>query len=205
MKLSNCDIIISAAWKSQYPDQPVPEIAFAGRSNVGKSSLINMLTNRKKLARTSSRPGKTRTINFYDIDSRIRFVDLPGYGFARVSKDEKDKWAKMIEEYLNSREYLVEVILLVDMRHTPTDDDLMMYDWIKSMGFNGIVVATKADKVKRSQRQKKINKIRQKLLMGPSDVLLEMSSETRKGKYEFWDMVNQLMEINGYDITFERQ
>src|SRR6056297_1262085 len=160
MKISNTDIIISAAWKDQWPEDKTPEFAFAGRSNVGKSSLINMLTNRTKLARTASRPGKTRIINFYDIDGKIKFVDLPGYGFARVSKAEKNKWSKMIETYLSEREILLQVLLLVDLRHQPTSDDIMMFDWIKEMGFNGIVIATKADKVKKSVLPKNINRIK---------------------------------------------
>jgi GTP-binding protein len=205
MKISNSKIIISAAWKEQWPDDKIPEFAFAGRSNVGKSTLINMLVNRIKLAFTSSKPGKTRIINFYDIDGKIKFVDLPGYGFAKVSKTEKEKWGKMIEGYLSERENLVEVILLVDIRHKPTNDDVVMYNWIKSMGFNGIVIGTKADKVKRAQMPKNINLIRKTLSMNVDGVLLPMSSTQRKGKYEFWDMINQLLEVNGFDTKFERQ
>lgn len=205
MKIDKSEIIISAAWKEQWPKDKTPEFAFAGRSNVGKSSLINMLLNRKKLARTSSKPGKTRVINFYNVDDKVKFVDLPGYGFAKVSKAEKEKWGKMIEGYLSQRENLVEVILLVDIRHKPTKDDVMMFNWIKGMGFNGIVIGTKADKVKRSQLPKSINRIRKTLNMDKEDFLLPISSSNRRGKYEFWDMINQLLEINNFDIEFERQ
>jgi GTP-binding protein len=205
MKISNTDIIISAAWKEQWPEDPSPEFAFAGRSNVGKSSLINMLTNRTKLARTSSRPGKTRVINFYDIDGKIKFVDLPGYGFAKVSKAEKVKWSKMIETYLSERKALLEVLLLVDMRHKPTSDDIMMYEWIKKMGFNGIVIGTKADKVKRSVLPKNINRIKKTLRMDADGFVLPISSSKKTGKYKFWDMINQLLEVNGYEERFERQ
>ena len=205
MKISNTDIIISAAWKEQWPEDKTPEFAFAGRSNVGKSSLINMLTNRTKLARTASRPGKTRIINFYDIDGKIKFVDLPGYGFARVSKAEKNKWSKMIETYLSEREILLQVLLLVDLRHQPTSDDIMMFDWIKEMGFNGIVIATKADKVKKSVLPKNINRIKKTLNMTEDDFLLPISSTKKIGKYKFWDMINQLLEVNGFEQRFERQ
>lgn len=205
MKIDKSEIIISAAWKEQWPNDKTPEFAFAGRSNVGKSSLINMLLNRKKLARTSSKPGKTRVINFYNVDDKVKFVDLPGYGFAKVSKAEKEKWGKMIEGYLSQRKNLVEVILLVDIRHKPTKDDVMMFNWIKGMGFNGIVIGTKADKVKRSQLPKSINRIRKTLNMNKEDFLLPISSSNRRGKYEFWDMINQLLEINNFDIEFERQ
>jgi len=205
MKISNTDIIISAAWKEQWPEDEAPEFAFAGRSNVGKSSLINMLTNRTKLARTSSRPGKTRVINFYDIDGKVKFVDLPGYGFAKVSKTEKHKWRKMIETYLSEREMLLEVLLLIDMRHKPSSDDIVMFNWIKEMGFNGIVIGTKADKVKKSVLPKNINLIKKTLNMSEDDFVLPISSSKVTGKYKFWDMINQLLEVNGYEQKFERQ
>ena len=135
MKINNCRFVISAVSPLQYPEDHKPEIALAGRSNVGKSSLTNMLINRKGLAKTSSTPGKTQTINFYDIDDKFRFVDLPGYGYAKVSKSHKATWGKIIETYLNKRENLLEVCLLVDMRHKPSADDVLMYEWIKSCGF----------------------------------------------------------------------
>ena len=136
--------MISAVAKSQYPEDQLPEIAFAGRSNVGKSSLINMLLNRRGLAKTSSTPGKTQLVNFYDIDGLFRFVDLPGYGFAKVSKTQKANWGKIIDTYLNTRENLLEVFQLVDIRHKPSGEDKQMYDWIKASGFSGIVIGTKA-------------------------------------------------------------
>lgn len=205
MKIKQSDFVISAVSQEQYPDDFLPEIAMAGRSNVGKSSLINMLINRKNLARTSSTPGKTQTINFYDIDNLFRLVDLPGYGYAKVSKESKKKWGKIIETYLRERTTLLEVIQLVDIRHKPTQEDKDMYKWIKSFGFNGIVVATKHDKVKKSQLKKHIDIIRKELGMGLDDVLVTTSTSTRKGKYEIWDIFNELFEINGHEIKFVRQ
>lgn len=205
MKIKNSEFVISAVSKEQYPDDLLPEIAMAGRSNVGKSSLINMLINRKNLARTSSTPGKTQLLNFYDLDNKFRLVDLPGYGYARVSKEHKKKWAGIIETYLRERETLLEVIQLVDIRHKPTQQDIDMYKWIKSFGFNGIVVATKLDKVKKSQLQKHINIIRKALEMDPEDVLVTTSTSTRKGKYEIWEIFNELFEVNGYEINFVKQ
>lgn len=205
MKIKKCEFVISAVNEDQYPDDLLPEIAMAGRSNVGKSSLINMLINRKNLARTSSTPGKTQTINFYDIDNEFRLVDLPGYGYARVSKEHKKTWGKIIETYLGSRKTLLEVILLVDIRHKPTADDVKMYKWITDYGFNGIVVATKADKLSRGQINKHLTVIRKELGMKPEAVLMPISSSSRAGKYEVWDMFNELFEVNGYDIRFEKQ
>ena len=205
MKIAKSDIIISAVSEKQWPDTPTPEFAFAGKSNVGKSSFINMALNRKKLARTSQRPGKTRTINFYNIDDKIKFVDLPGYGFAKVSKEEKDKWGNMMEEYISKRKNLLEVIMLVDLRHSPTEDDRLMYDYILQMGFNGIVLATKADKVKNSKFHKSLKRVREKLKMRPSDVLLPVSAKDKRGKYEFWDIINELLEVNGFKTRFEKQ
>lgn len=205
MKIKNSEFIISAVSPSQYPEEPLPEIAFAGRSNVGKSSLLNMLINRKNLARTSSTPGKTQTINFYNIDDLFRFVDLPGYGYAKVSKTQKKNWAKTIETYLNTSENLLEVIQLVDIRHKPTEQDKEMYDWILRCGFNGIVIATKLDKVKNSQLQKQLNLIRKELNMPNEAPLIPISSDNRRGKYKVWDLFNQIFEVNGFDIHLERQ
>jgi GTP-binding protein len=205
MKIKNSSFVTSAVWKEQYPEEPLPEIAFAGRSNVGKSSLINMLINRKGLAKTSSTPGKTQLVNFYDIDEKFRMVDLPGYGYARVSKSKKSEWGKIIDTYLSSRENLMEVMLLVDCRHKPTEDDREMYQWIKAYGYNGIVIATKSDKLSQSQLAKQLTVIRKELKMEPEAVLLSVSSEKRAGKYAIWDMFNELFEVNGYDVHFERQ
>lgn len=205
MKIKNSSFVTSAVWKEQYPEELLPEIAFAGRSNVGKSSLINMLINRKGLAKTSSTPGKTQLVNFYDIDGVFRMVDLPGYGYARVSKSKKSEWGKIIDTYLSSRENLMEVMLLVDCRHKPTEDDREMYQWIKAYGYNGIVIATKSDKLSQSQLAKQMTVIRKELKMDDNSVLLAVSSEKRDGKYTIWDMFNELFKVNGYDICFERQ
>lgn len=205
MKISQCRFVISAVSPAQYPDDHKPEIALAGRSNVGKSSLTNMLINRNGLAKTSSTPGKTQTINFYDIDDQFRFVDLPGYGYAKVSKSQRGTWGKIIETYLNKRENLLEVCLLIDMRHKPSDDDVLMYEWIKSCGFMGIVIGTKSDKLKRSQLKPQEKLIRETLGMTREDVFLPASAETRDGKYQIWDFLNRLFEERNCPIYFERQ
>ena len=205
MKIKQSSFVISAVAPSQYPEDGLPEIAFAGRSNVGKSSLINMLLNRRGLAKTSSTPGKTQTVNFYDIDGIFRFVDLPGYGFAKVSKTQKASWGKVIETYLKSRENLLEVIQLVDIRHKPTQEDRHMYDWIKSFGFNGIVVATKGDKLGKNQIAQQMKVIRKTLDMAPDAVLICISSSERTNKYEVWDLFNALFEANELGIHLERQ
>src|SRR5690554_3566716 len=163
MKITDAQLEKIAVNKTQYPDENLYEIAFAGRSNVGKSSFINSMVNRTNLARTSGKPGKTRTINFYNINEEFRFVDLPGYGYAQVSKREKEKWGYIIEEYLNSRPNLLEVVLLVDIRREPTDQDLLMYNWINTFNFTGIVIATKADKITRGKYHQNIKIIKNKL------------------------------------------
>lgn len=205
MKIKNSQFVISAVAKSQYPEDQLPEFAFAGRSNVGKSSLINMLLNRKGLAKTSSTPGKTQLVNFYDIDGLFRFVDLPGYGFAKVSKAQKEGWGNIIDTYLNTRQNLLEVFQLVDIRHSPTREDKDMYAWIKSAGFNGIVVATKSDKLNRNQAAQQIKLIRKELGMEKDDVIIQVSSQNRDGKYEFWDTINALFEANDIDIRMVKQ
>ena len=192
MNLNNVSLMLSAVSKRQYPNTDLPEIAFAGRSNVGKSSLINKLLNRKKLARVSAQPGKTATINFYDIDKKMIFVDLPGYGFAKVSKQEKEKWGKMIEDYLNEREQLVQVVLLVDMRHKPTNDDVMMFNWIVDSGFEPVVIATKKDKVKPSQREDALKLIKDTL--GIDDVI-PFSSEKGDGVDEVWALFKEMIGV----------
>lgn len=186
MKINKVELIISAVSKAQYPDGALPEIALAGRSNVGKSSFINTMLQRKNVARISSKPGKTRTINFYLINDQFYFVDLPGYGFARVSKKEKEKWGQMMEEYFQTRETLKVVVLLVDIRHQPTKDDQMMYDYLKHYQIPVIVVATKADKISRGNWQKHLKIVRETLKMAPEDKLLLFSSETGQGKDEAW-------------------
>ena len=205
MKIQNSRFIISAVKRDQYPEDELPEIAMAGRSNVGKSSLINMMINRKGLAKTSSTPGKTQTINFYDLDGKMRLVDLPGYGYARVSKDKKSGWGKIIESYLVNRPNLMEVFLLVDLRHDPSEDDRLMYEWIRTFGYKGVVIATKADKIKNSQLQVRKKALRDKLGMSEDDVVIVTSADSRKGKYDLWDFINGLLELKGFEVRFERQ
>lgn len=168
----------------QYPTSGLPEIAFAGKSNVGKSSLLNGLINRKKLARTSAQPGKTQTINFYNVEEQLYLVDLPGYGYARVSKADRERWAKVIEDYLHKRETLKQVVLLVDGRHTPSANDQMMMDWIKSFGYEPLVIATKMDKLKRSQHSKAVKTIANTLNVKPGNVL-SFSAITKMEKKKY--------------------
>lgn len=179
MKFKNIKLEQVAGFKSQWPSENIEEIAFVGRSNVGKSSFINAFLGRKSLAKTSSTPGKTRTINFYNIDDKFRLVDLPGYGYAKVSKKEKEKWDKLINEYLHDRENLKEVFLLVDIRHEPTDLDLQMYQWIIDSGFTGFIIATKYDKISKGQLQKHINAIKKKLNVEDEGLIFAYSSENK--------------------------
>lgn len=174
---------------STLPDNKYPEIAFAGKSNVGKSSLINGLLNRKSLARTSATPGKTQTINFYNINDELYLVDLPGYGYAKVSEAEKVKWGKLIERYLHNSKQLKAVFLLIDIRHEPSANDRMMYDWIVDMGYNPIIIATKLDKIKRSQIQKQMKLIKTTLNLVPGTVIIPFSATTKQGRDEIWELV----------------
>ena len=174
---------------SKLPDNTLPEFAFAGKSNVGKSSLINALMNRKAYARTSSQPGKTQTINFYNINKELYYVDLPGYGYAKVSLEAKEKWGKMIERYLKNSAMLKMVFLLIDIRHEPSANDKMMYDWIVAQGFQPIIIATKLDKIKRSQKDKQLKLIRQELGLIPGTVIIPFSSVTKQGRDEIWELV----------------
>jgi len=192
MIIKDCRFLISAVSSSQYPEGDLPEIAFAGRSNVGKSSLINSLLNRKKLVKVSSNPGKTRTINFFMINEELVLVDLPGYGYAAVSKAEKLKWASMIEEYLINRENLKSVVLLVDIRHKPTSDDKMMYDFIKHYRGRVIVVATKRDKISNNALFKYIRIIKETLGTDERDVIIPYSSENHSGREELWEEIISL-------------
>ena len=194
MEFVNASLLTTAVKYEQYPPCDVPEIALVGRSNVGKSSLINCLANRKNLARTSSTPGKTATINFYDIAGKYRIVDLPGYGYAKVSKQEKEKWAGMIENYLAKRENLVQVIQLVDARHKPTADDKMMFDWICSYNYEPFVVATKLDKLKKSQIEANLTAIYEDLQLSEESVVIPFSSETREGRDEVLDLIDYVLE-----------
>ena len=204
MKIRTLDFLISAVWPEQYPEGNLPEIAFAGRSNVGKSSLINMLLNRKNFARTSQTPGKTQTINFYEINGDFRFVDLPGYGYAKVSKSQRESWGKIIGTYLESRENLVEIIQLVDSRHKPSDEDKSMYSWIREAGFNGIVIATKADKLKQSELARNLKMIERELGCEDS-IIIPVSAVKRRNKYKVWDLFLEIFKVNGYDVVLERQ
>lgn len=174
---------------SKLPDNQLPEIAFAGKSNVGKSSLINALMNRKSYARTSATPGKTQTINFYNINEEMYLVDLPGYGYAKVSEQEKIKWGKLIERYLHGSKQLKAVFLLIDIRHAPSANDKMMYHWIVEMGFHPIIIATKLDKIKRSQIQKQIKIVKQGLDLIPGTMVIPFSAETKQGRDEIWELV----------------
>ena len=189
MNLNNVELLISAVKRAQYPDNKLPEIAFAGRSNVGKSSLINKILNRKSLARVSAKPGKTATINFYNIDKTMNIVDLPGYGFARVSPQEKKKWGLMIDEYLKTRENLKQVILLVDSRHKPTVDDKVMINFIRNVCDRCVVVATKFDKLKKSEQQKNLMTIINELQLDGDDIIIPFSTVTGVGREEFWEYV----------------
>ena len=179
---------------SKLPENDKIEVAFAGKSNVGKSSLINALMNRKALARTSSQPGKTQTINFYNINDAMYLVDLPGYGYAKVSQSEKEKWGKLIERYLQGSQMLKAVFLLIDIRHEPSANDKMMYDWIVSNGYEPIIIATKLDKIKRSQVQKQIKILRMGLGMSKEGVLIPFSAETKQGRDEIWELIDTLQE-----------
>ncbi len=193
MNLHNVSLTISAVAPKQYPNSSVPEIAFAGRSNVGKSSLINKLLNRKSLARVSQKPGKTATINFYNIDNALYIVDLPGYGYAQVSKAEKKKWADMIETYLGTRTQLSQVVLLVDSRHTPTKDDVTMMEYIRSYCPRAVVVATKCDKLGKNKLEESLRNIIQTLGLSGDDVIIPFSTVKAMGVEEFWSYVDAVV------------
>lgn len=192
MKVTTADIVISAVRPNQYPDTQFPEIALAGRSNVGKSSFINKMLNRKALARTSSKPGKTQTLNFFLINEQLFYVDVPGYGYAKVSKKEREAWGKMIETYITTREQLRAVILLVDLRHSPTEDDVMMYDFLKHYGIPVIIVATKADKIPKGKWDKHAKVVRETLKIEEGDELILFSSETGLGKEKAWSVIDRM-------------
>ncbi|HZW82962.1 MAG TPA: ribosome biogenesis GTP-binding protein YihA/YsxC [Candidatus Deferrimicrobium sp.] len=196
MKISSSEFIISAVGPKQYPETGLPEVALVGRSNVGKSSLINCFLNRNNFARTSSRPGKTGQLNYYLINNAFYFVDLPGYGFAQVSKDVKAQWGKMIEAYLNNRREIRAVIQLVDMRHPPSADDETMHNWLMSKNIPTLVVATKADKISRGQWQKHLKAIKEGLDLPGMDVILPFSAETRGGRDELHELVGDIVGVN---------
>ncbi|MBE6015450.1 MAG: YihA family ribosome biogenesis GTP-binding protein [Lachnospiraceae bacterium] len=192
MVIKNVNLEIVCGVTSTIPETDKPEVAFAGKSNVGKSSLINALMNRKSLARTSAQPGKTQTINFYNINDAMYLVDLPGYGYAKVSQSEKEKWGKLIERYLKNSGNLKAVFLLVDIRHDPGANDKQMYEWITYNGYKPIIIATKLDKIKRSQVQKQLKAIRVGLGLEKDSVLIPFSAETKQGREEIWELMDSL-------------
>lgn len=196
MIIKKSEFVISAVSKKQYPEEGLQEIALAGRSNVGKSSLINKVINRKNLARTSGKPGKTQTLNFYLINDEFYFVDLPGYGFAKVAATIKEKWAKFIEEYLGGREELKGVIHVIDIRHTPTNDDVIMYDWLQYFGIPTLVVATKGDKISRGQYQKHLKQIKETMKLPKDQPLIIFSAVTGEGLEEIHKWMEEIL-FNG--------
>ena len=189
MIIKNVSLETVCGITSKLPENIHPEVAFAGKSNVGKSSLINGLMNRKSLARTSSQPGKTQTINYYNINDEIYFVDLPGYGYAQANEHVKAQWGKMIEDYLHKSKQLTLVFLLIDIRHEPSANDKMMYSWIVEQGFQPIIIATKLDKIKRSQVQKCIKILKEGLELVPGTKVIPFSSQTKQGRDEIWDLI----------------
>lgn len=193
MVIKNVNLETVCGITSKIPDNPYYEVAFAGKSNVGKSSLINALMNRKSLARTSGQPGKTQTINFYNINDAMYLVDLPGYGYAKAAEEVKAKWGKMIENYLHTSKKLKAVFLLIDIRHDPSANDKMMYEWMVYQGFAPIIIATKLDKIKRSQIQKQIKAVREGLNVQPGTVLIPFSAETKQGRDEIWELIDGLV------------
>ena len=192
MVIKNINLETVCGITSTLPENDKPEVAFAGKSNVGKSSLINALMNRKSYARISATPGKTQTINFYKINDELDLVDLPGYGYARVTPAEKEKWGKMIENYLHTSRNLKAVFLLIDIRHDPSANDKMMYDWILNNGYEPIIIATKLDKLKRSQVQKNIKAIKEGLKLSKDGIIIPFSAETKQGRDEIWALIDEL-------------
>ena len=193
MIIKSVEFLTSAVRKDQYPPEGVPEIAFAGRSNVGKSSLINLLTNRKKLAKVSQNPGKTRTINFFTVNGSFRIVDLPGYGYAKVSKAEAEKWGPMMEDYLSSRPDLLKVVQLVDIRHAPGANDRQMYEWIVANGYQPVIIATKLDKLNRSERQKADKILRSGLGIGADTLIFPYSALTQEGREAIYTYLEEML------------
>ena len=193
MIIKNVNLETVCGVTSTLPDNRLPEVAFAGKSNVGKSSLINALMNRKSYARTSAQPGKTQTINFYNINDELYFVDLPGYGYAKASKTEVAKWGKMIEKYLNTSKQLKRVFLLIDIRHEPGENDRLMYDWVVAGGYTPVIIATKLDKIKRSQTDKQIKLIRT-TLNAKDTVIIPFSATSKQGREEIYEIIDQILE-----------
>ncbi|MBR3034418.1 MAG: YihA family ribosome biogenesis GTP-binding protein [Firmicutes bacterium] len=205
MIIKSVEFLTSAVRKEQYPPEGVPEIAFAGRSNVGKSSLINLLMNRKKLAKVSQNPGKTRTINFFAVNDSFRIVDLPGYGFARVSKAEAEKWGPMMEAYLSGRPDLLKVVQLVDIRHAPSAQDKQMYEYLQYYGLDGLVVATKADKIGRSELNRNLAVIRRELKLKKTDRVIPVSALNKTGTEEVLSAMEEILSASRNDPTETRE
>jgi GTP-binding protein len=195
MEVRNVSLAAVGVKMNQYPTDKRPEVAFVGKSNVGKSTLINAMVGRKAIARTSSQPGKTRTINFYDVEGLMYIVDVPGYGYAKAPKTEIEKWGKMIEEYLQKREELKSIVLLIDIRHEPGANDKIMYDWLKHYGYDIIIAATKSDKIKRSQVQKQLSVIRKSLNLEKDDVLIPFSGTEKTGVKELWEAIENIVDL----------
>ncbi len=200
MIIKNVSLETVCGITSKLPENVHPEVAFAGKSNVGKSSLINALMNRKSLARTSSQPGKTQTINYYNINNEIYFVDLPGYGYAKANEKVKAQWGKMIEDYLHKSKQLRYVFLLIDIRHEPGNNDVIMYDWIKRHGYQPIIIATKLDKINRSQVQKHIKMIRTKLQTGKDTIVIPFSATTKQGREEIYELLDGILEAANEEV-----
>ncbi|EEC58116.1 ribosome biogenesis GTP-binding protein YihA/YsxC [[Bacteroides] pectinophilus] len=195
MVIRNVSLDIVMGVTSSMPQTTLPEVAFAGKSNVGKSSLINALMNRKSLARTSSQPGKTQTINFYNINDVMHLVDLPGYGYANASEEVKAKWGRMIERYLQKSQQLKQVFLLIDIRHAPSANDKLMYDWIVHNGYRPVIIATKLDKLKRSQVAKSVKIVREGLNLEKEDILIPFSAQTKHGLEQIWETIESFCEL----------
>lgn len=191
MVIKNVSLETVCGITSKFPENTLPEVAFAGKSNVGKSSLINALMNRKSLARTSSQPGKTQTINYYNINDALYFVDLPGYGYTKANEKVKAEWGKMVERYLHKSKVLERIFLLIDIRHAPSENDRIMYDWIVHFGYPPIIIATKLDKIKRSQVQKQIDLIRTTLKVQEGTVVIPFSAQTKQGREEIYDLIDR--------------
>ena len=196
MIIKNVSLETVCGITSRLPENRLPEVAFAGKSNVGKSSLINALMNRKSLARTSSQPGKTQTINYYKINNSRYFVDLPGYGYARANEKVKAQWGRMVENYLHRSKMLRQVFLLIDIRHAPSENDRMMYDWILKNGYSPIIIATKLDKIKKSQIEAQMELIASTLRTEEGTVMLLFSSQTKQGRDEIYEILDKIMEVN---------
>lgn len=207
MKITKAELTAVAVRENQYPAEDLPEIAFAGRSNVGKSSLFNTLVNRRNFARVSGNPGKTRTINFFEINGEFRIVDLPGYGYAKVSKSQSKEWGPMMENYLENRPNLLKVVQLVDVRHAPSAQDIQMYDYLRYHGLDGIVVATKADKVSRNELNKNLNVIKKSLKLEADDVVIPVSSLKKTGVEALLDVIESVLSnvSDGSDETPEEE